>query len=52
MIILMKVRDLRKAKREVDLRLVDREDQVEDLVQQVRKILIDIELLQNYVFLG
>ena len=48
----MKVRDLRKAKREVDLRLVDREDQVEDLVQQVRKILIDIELLQNYVFLG
>jgi len=33
------VRDLRKAKREVDLRLVDREDQVEDLAQQVDMLL-------------
>ena len=32
---ILQVRDLRKAKREVDLRLVDREDQVEDLAQQV-----------------
>merc|ERR1719318_1694481 len=33
------VRDLRKAKREVDMRLVDREDQVEDLAQQVDMLL-------------
>jgi len=33
------VKDLRKAKREVDMRLVDREDQVEDLAQQVDMLL-------------
>jgi len=33
------VRDLRKAKREVDMRLVEREDQVEDLAQQVEMLL-------------
>jgi len=46
------VRDLRKAKREVDLRLVDREDQVEDLVQQVDMLLsvkarLDTELAHS-----
>jgi len=33
------VKDLRKAKREVDMRLVDRENQVEDLAQQVDMLL-------------
>jgi hypothetical protein len=33
------MRDLRKAKREVDMRLVEREDQVDDLAQQVEMLL-------------
>jgi len=35
----MELRDLRKAKREVDIRLVDREDQVEELANQVEMLL-------------
>ena len=45
----LELRDLRRAKREVDLRLVDREDQVEELSNQVEMLLNVKNRLENEV---
>merc|ERR1719342_1486687 len=45
----LELRDLRRAKREVDLRLVDREDQVEELSNQVEMLLSVKNRLENEV---